>query len=1205
MKKRLLSTLAAIAALMATSLAQADVPLAQNGETQAVIVHNGLNEMLPVFEDGYRRSGFRGTDEDRAEFEASLAPAKALQHYLKRMTGAELELVETLEAAGDRPAIVLQRVDAVPGASEGPIGDQAYRIRTEGNQLILNASTDLGLSHAVYGLLEDHLGFRFYNVRTWSGAHGTSGFAGMGDVIVPEQATVVLSNIDDFQEPAFANRGLIFRQGHYSMLVQNRAIGIPYRDVVSGALAAGHNMYQLLPPHDIQHRGETIPGLFKDHPEIYPMNTDGEREPDMWNMSISGTAEALPEILAKAIIGDLPEDFDGWVSAGQGDGFAPCHSEGDRRLAYEQQSEAAPMIYALNRTLEIIGKTHPNLKVITFSYFGSLDAPKDLKPHPNLWINVVSSSTSANSAGDQMGPIQNNPANYEYERAIREWSKLAPGRVTVWHWDTYRADWPSMFYVAENMRFMHEAGVYAVNPQTCGGPWTHLLNWLYIKLAWDINADADALILQYLEDVYGKAAAPHLWAYLKIGQQAYEDALYVPSAVRWTGWTRMLINKLFHDAVRAEMKEVMDRAEAAVRAHGTPRQLENLLSKRAASFDVMHLEAAQLLGGPWGFVADSASGVEWYVADTDADLPAVIERGKQQHEGNAYWIARFALENGGPSVPLAGNGHQARVVPELSGQIVSLVDARTGHELFAHGGIEAGYADHFGSMNQGHFRTWSPVSAGETERFDPIRGWIDIASQGAANQLATKQDLGSDRQLLRSIEFDDEGRLRIERSYSGALSNQIERFSTRWRLALPHPEKASVSVEGGGVRHFMDLRYAEPGGIRLQAGEEHRAFTEREADYMLEEWDTVTAVSDAETTELDFTSKDGDVQVELNRGDGTVVVLTIPAEGWEGVSIRPVVGEHYVEVIFVGAAPSVDNGPLEDHTLPWQQLATREAPEGEAIAFDDDTEAAAIRLRITGENTAINEADGAELVYVPAGTFIRGSESEHAGSDERPVQDIHLDGYWIYKHPVTVGQFKAYLEAQGREFTPTWGQGPTYRGLDPDADENDYMVFTNWFEADSYAQWAGGALPTEAEWEKAARGTDGREFPWGNEWDPSRTVSMENTWHVFYEDRFTRGFRPVHTLPEGASPYGVMHMGGNAWEWVADWYRNQYYSVSPDRNPVGPNSGNLKVVRGGSSLYDWRFIRSAARMAQPPEVDGWTPTGFRMVIRADSEGNPR
>ncbi|MFW6133793.1 MAG: formylglycine-generating enzyme family protein, partial [Planctomycetota bacterium] len=253
------------------------------------------------------------------------------------------------------------------------------------------------------------------------------------------------------------------------------------------------------------------------------------------------------------------------------------------------------------------------------------------------------------------------------------------------------------------------------------------------------------------------------------------------------------------------------------------------------------------------------------------------------------------------------------------------------------------------------------------------------------------------------------------------------------------------------------------------------------------------------------------------------------------------------------------------------------------------------RLRITGENAAINEIDGAELMWVPAGKFIRGSDSDVAGADEGPVRKIHLDGYWVYKYPVTVEQYKAYCKAAGKEFKPPWPQG-----MRADGDGDTYAAIANWYDARAYAEWVGGDLPTEAQWEKAARGTDGRAYPWGEQWDPDKCVSMENTLYEFNE-----GFRPVGSHPDGASPYGVMDMAGNVWEWTRDWYRYEYYAEAPDENPTGPPSGANKVLRGGCSLYDWRFCRTTARFVQPPQVNNWTAVGFRVVVDADAEGNPR
>jgi len=194
-----------------------------------------------------------------------------------------------------------------------------------------------------------------------------------------------------------------------------------------------------------------------------------------------------------------------------------------------------------------------------------------------------------------------------------------------------------------------------------------------------------------------------------------------------------------------------------------------------------------------------------------------------------------------------------------------------------------------------------------------------------------------------------------------------------------------------------------------------------------------------------------------------------------------------------------------------------------------------------------------------------------------------------------VAQYRKFCEATGKEFKPTWGQG---MHAEPTGEEGAYAVQCNWYEADAYASWAGAALPSEAQWEKAARGTDGREYPWGNEWKPEKCVSMENTIYRY----FTPGFRPVGSHPDGASPYGVLDMAGNVWEWVADWYDHEYFAAAPERNPPGPARGTHKVLRGGCSLYDERFSRCTARMPMPPHVRDWTPTGFRCVVHAPGPG---
>ncbi len=236
--------------------------------------------------------------------------------------------------------------------------------------------------------------------------------------------------------------------------------------------------------------------------------------------------------------------------------------------------------------------------------------------------------------------------------------------------------------------------------------------------------------------------------------------------------------------------------------------------------------------------------------------------------------------------------------------------------------------------------------------------------------------------------------------------------------------------------------------------------------------------------------------------------------------------------------------------------------------------------RLLSDDGEINPVDGAAVVYVPAGDFLMGSEDSLAFPDEEgPEHTVYLDAYWIYKYEVTNAQYADFLNAmessQTRTGLPlldvnssdvrimeTGGQWVAQAGY---ADHP--VVMVSWYGAQSYCKWAGGGLPTEAQWEKAARGTDGRRYPWGNA-DPTCSLAQ-------FED-CSSGTRPVGSFPDGASPYGALDMAGNVWEWVADWYDRNYYSQSPGENPTGPASGNTHVFRGGSwgaSTWALRVVR--------------------------------
>ncbi len=229
----------------------------------------------------------------------------------------------------------------------------------------------------------------------------------------------------------------------------------------------------------------------------------------------------------------------------------------------------------------------------------------------------------------------------------------------------------------------------------------------------------------------------------------------------------------------------------------------------------------------------------------------------------------------------------------------------------------------------------------------------------------------------------------------------------------------------------------------------------------------------------------------------------------------------------------------------------------------------------------ITDEDGVEMVLIPAGEFIMGSSEDERDDGEHPQHKVYLDAFYIDKYEVTNAQYKRFMEATGHN-------APSYWGDENYNQPNLPVTGVSWHDAVAYAKWAKKRLPTEAEWEKAARGTDGREYPWGNEWVDSRcnTKISDDGYGVL---------APVGSFPGDISPYGVIDMAGNVSEWVHDWSDRDYYSRSPKRNPKGPEEGIMRTLRGGN----WdnaieHHMRCATRDADLPVPSGWNlRMGFR------------
>ena len=247
--------------------------------------------------------------------------------------------------------------------------------------------------------------------------------------------------------------------------------------------------------------------------------------------------------------------------------------------------------------------------------------------------------------------------------------------------------------------------------------------------------------------------------------------------------------------------------------------------------------------------------------------------------------------------------------------------------------------------------------------------------------------------------------------------------------------------------------------------------------------------------------------------------------------------------------------------------------------------------------------DTAEEILIPSGSFQMGCDSgnpsEMCSSNEQPLHTVTLSAYSIDKYEVTNARYQACVDAGGCT-APGNVDSVTRSPYYGTSTYADYPVINvTWHQASGFCAWAGKRLPTEAEWEKAARGSsDTRKYPWGDEFDGNRLnfcdANCESDWKdEAYNDGYVDA-APVGSYPSGASPYGVMDMAGNVWEWVNDWYSGNYYSVSSGVNPQGPETGLYRVLRGGSWLNGDSLVRAAIRYGDLPVVrDGFS--GFRCV----------
>jgi formylglycine-generating enzyme required for sulfatase activity len=281
------------------------------------------------------------------------------------------------------------------------------------------------------------------------------------------------------------------------------------------------------------------------------------------------------------------------------------------------------------------------------------------------------------------------------------------------------------------------------------------------------------------------------------------------------------------------------------------------------------------------------------------------------------------------------------------------------------------------------------------------------------------------------------------------------------------------------------------------------------------------------------------------------IVLTVPA----GESVLLPAQVWTPKVVVERAVPGL---PPPPDTVLAAQKALASLPDG---------------LERTAEGRLFWKKDGAEAVLVPAGEFSMGYAAGVA--DEKPVHKVFLSEFLVDRHEVTVGQYRKFAEETKR----------TMPKQDKDSTDLHPVVMVDWSDASAYATWAGRRLPSEAEWEMAALGTDGRPYPWGAK-DDGKVRNGPGAGDGF------PGLAPVGSFPGGAGPFGVLDTSGNASEWCADWYDLKYYAASPNKDPKGPANGINRVVRGGGFNVGSNLMRGNFRSGEKP-IARFPHVGFR------------
>ena len=311
------------------------------------------------------------------------------------------------------------------------------------------------------------------------------------------------------------------------------------------------------------------------------------------------------------------------------------------------------------------------------------------------------------------------------------------------------------------------------------------------------------------------------------------------------------------------------------------------------------------------------------------------------------------------------------------------------------------------------------------------------------------------------------------------------------------------------------------------------------------------------------------------------------------------------------------------HPITTLSLTSQESPPVLAVNSATSQTSELTPTEQPAETSAINadeeitDSKGIVMRLVPEGKFVMGGSADTAMAEcnkldisrtcnrdwftvEEPAHTVYLDAFYMDKYEVTNAAYKTCVVA-GICQPPSKASSDTRSSYYNNSTYDDYpVIYVDWNMAKVYCEWRGGRLPTEAEWEKAARSVDGRLYPWGNTFDGTKAnfcdTNCDRIWsNKNYDDGYT-DTAPVDTFADGVSVYNIFNLAGNVWEWVADWYDPAYYKNSPPSNPLGPSSGQYRVLRGGSwNYHGGDLLRTTVRGYFAPS-DKYYYVGFRCAL---------